>query len=155
MIDTSNYSKFFTFKELTNSASHAELVEQNRVDALLYVNSGKRLSKLLESVREILGNEPVKVNSGFRNTELNTAVGSKAVHSKHKIFEACDIKPSNMTVRQAFNKIKDAHSKGLLPDLRKVLEEGSWLHIEVSTSVGDYRGFFTSNDGNKTWTKEA
>jgi len=152
---TEGYSKFFTFEELTNSEGHQELVKQNRADAMKFVNSGKRLSKLAESIREILGNKPLKVNSGFRNQKLNKAVGSKSTNSAHTRFEAMDVRPTTMSIREAFGKLKDAKEKGLLPDLRKVLEEGSWLHIEVSMKLNDYRGFFISHDGNKTFEKVA
>lgn len=149
------FSKFFTFEELTDSEEHPELVPQNRIDAKKYINAGKRLSKLLESIREILGNEPIKVNSGFRNAKLNKAVGSKSKNSKHTLFEAVDIKPSNMSIREAFNKLIEAKRAGKLGDLRKVLEEGGWLHIEVSMSQDDYRGFFVSHDGNQTFIRVA
>ena len=149
------YSKFFTFEELTDSKDHPQLVEENRKLALKYVNSGKRLSKLCESIRDILGGKAIKANSGFRSPRLNVAVGSKAEKSKHKVFEAVDLNILNMTELEAFNKLKKAKEDGLLPDLRKVLMEGSWLHVEVSMSVGDYRGFFVSKDGNKTWEKVA
>jgi len=151
----SGYSKFFTFEELTDSEGHPELVKQNRIDAIKYVNSGKRLSKLAESIREILGGDAIKVNSGFRNDKLNKAVGSKSANSKHKVFEAVDLNILNMTESEAFKKLIKAKQDGLIPDLRKVLQEGSWLHIEVSMKVGDYRGFFVSKDGNKTWEKVA
>jgi hypothetical protein len=150
-----SFSKYFSFEELTDSAGHPEIVAQNRLDAKKYLLAGKRLSKLLESIRHILGDKPLKVNSGFRNSKLNKAVGSKSLNSKHTIFEAVDITPSNMSVKDAFNVLLEAHGEGLLPDLRKVLHEGSWLHIEVSMSVGDYRGFFVSHDGNKTFEKVA
>jgi hypothetical protein len=149
-----SFSKFFTFEELTNSTGHPDLVSLNRTDAMRYINSGKRLSKLLESIRGILGNKPLKVNSGFRNEALNKAVGSKSKASKHTVFEAVDITPS-MPIKEAFNALMNAHRAGLLPDLRKVLHEGTWLHCEVAMSVGDYRGFFVSKDGNKTFEKVA
>jgi hypothetical protein len=149
------YSKFFTFDELTDSEKHKHLVKENRQLALKYVNSGKRLSKLCETIREILGEKAIKVNSGFRSPKLNTAVGSKSKNSAHTRFEAVDLNILHMTEFEAFNKLKKAREDGLLPDLRKVLMEGSWLHVEVSMSVGDYRGFFVSKDGNKTWEKVA
>jgi len=60
-----------------------------------------------------------------------------------------------MTVREAFNIIEKAHTDGLLPDLRKVLEEGSWLHIEVAMNTKDYIGFFIGHDNNTRWEKVA
>lgn len=148
------FSEFFTFEELTDSKGHPELVKQNRDDAIKYAVAGKRLSKLLESIRHILGDKPLKVNSGFRNEALNKAVGSKSKASKHTVFEAVDITPS-MPIKEAFNALMNAHRAGLLPDLRKVLHEGTWLHCEVAMSVGDFRGFFVSHDGNKTFEKVA
>lgn len=149
------FSQFFTFNELTDSEDHPELVPQNRIDAKRYLLAGKRLSKLLESIRATLGNKPIKINSGYRNMRLNKAVGSKSTKSKHTVFEAADIKPTSMSIQSAFEKLIEAKKDGLLPGLRKVLQEGSWLHVEVSMSVGDYRGFFVSHDGNKTWEKIA
>jgi hypothetical protein len=148
------FSTYFSFEELTSSNSRPDLVPLNRTDAMRYINSGKRLSKLLESIRSILGNKPLKVNSGFRNEALNKAVGSKSKASKHTVFEAVDITPP-MPIREAFNALMNAQRAGLLPDLRKVLHEGTWLHVEVAMSVGDYRGFFVSKDGNKTFEKVA
>ena len=149
------FSNFFTFADLTYSASHQDLVSQNRIDANRYKLAGKRLSKLLESIRSVLGDKPIKVNSGYRNMKLNKAVGSVVTTSSHTRFEAADIVPTNMTINEAFEAIMKAHKDGLLPDLRKVLQEGTWLHVEVSMGVGDYRGFFVSKDGNKTWEKVA
>lgn len=149
------FSKYFTFEELTDSESHPNLVQHNRIDALKFQNSGKRLSKLLETIRHLFGNKPIKVDSGFRNPALNSAVGSIVPSSAHTRFEAADIVPSNMTITEAFNTLMEDHKAGLLPDLRKVLMEGTWLHIEVSMSNGDYHGFFVSHDGNKTWEKVA
>jgi len=149
------FSNFLTFAELTYSEGHPELVSQNRIDAKQYRLAGKRLSKLLESIRHILGDKPLKVNSGYRNEALNRAVGSKAKNSAHTRFEAADVVPSGMSIKEAFTALMNAKRGGLLPDLRKVLHEGSWLHIEVSMSIDDYRGFFVSKDGNKTWEKVA
>lgn len=147
------FSNYFTFAELTYSAGHPELVSQNRVDAQRYRLAGKRLSKLLESIRHILGDKKITVNSGYRNMLLNKAVGSKALKSAHTRFEAADIVPSGMSIKEAFTALMNAKRGGLLPDLRKVLHEGSWLHIEVSMAVDDYRGFFVSKDGNQTWER--
>jgi hypothetical protein len=149
------YSKYFTFEELTDSESHPNLVSQNRIDAVKYINSGKLLSKLLETIRHLFGDKPIKVDSGFRNPALNSAVGSIVPTSAHTRFEAADIVPSNMTIAEAFNTLIEDHKAGLLPDLRKVLMEGTWLHVETNIGVGDYHGFFISHDGNKTWERVA
>lgn len=155
MINTDGFSEHFSFEELTDSENHPNLVPQNRIDAKRYMLAGKRLSKLLDSIRHVLRDAPIKVNSGYRNMLLNKAVGSKAIASAHTRFEAADIVPSNMTINEAFKVLMDAKKGGLLPDLRKVLQEGTWLHVECAMSKDDYRGFFISHDGNKTWEKVA
>ena len=53
-----------------------------------------------------------------------------------------------------------AKEAGQLTTLKKVLQEGGWLHIEVLCrgDVGEgisFRGFFVSRDGNKTWERVA
>lgn len=145
------YSKYFSFNELTDSDSFPQLVEQNRKHAMQFQNAGKRLSKLLETVRHILGDKPLKVSSGFRNKELNIAVGSKAKDSSHQRFEAVDIVPNGMSIQEAFTALKMAHKGGLIPDLRKVIREDhkSILHIEVKMKADEETTFYTTSDNVK------
>jgi hypothetical protein len=145
---TSGYSKFFTFKELTNSNSFPELVKQNRIDAMKFVNSGKRLSKLLESIRGIW-NKAINVTSGFRNTTLNIKVGSLAKNSAHQRFEASDLlPPEGMTLEEFFDGIFQAHKDGLLPDLRKAIREDhrGICHVEVKMNAKEVTNFYTTNN---------
>ena len=79
------FSPYFSFAELTNSESHSELVSQNRIDATRYRLAGKRLSKLLESIRHILGDKPLKVNSGYRNMLLNQVFNFKIIAGRQMI----------------------------------------------------------------------
>jgi len=143
-----SYSKYFTFMELTDSDSHPELVVKNRADAIKYQNAGKRLSKLLESIRHILGDKSITVSSGFRNPELNLAIKSKAKNSKHTLFEAADIVPNGMSIKEAFTALIMAQKGGLLPDLRKVIREDhkGILHVEVKMSAQEEHSFYTTND---------
>lgn len=142
------YSTFFTFEELTDSNSFPELVEQNRKNAQQFQNAGKRLSKLLETVRHILGDKPLTVTSGFRNPSLNKAIGSKAKSSAHMRFEAADIVPNGMNIKEAFTALIMAHKGGLLPDLRKVIREDhkGILHIEVKMKADEETSFYTTKD---------
>ncbi len=145
-------AKFFTFNELTNSKSYPHIVQENRADAMQYLRSAKKLAQLLDEIREILGAKPIQVNSGFRNAKLNKAVGSKSDNSTHTKFEAVDIKPLNgLSIRDNFNKLLEAKKAGKLKNLRKVLEEGSWLHIEVISDGTYYRGFFIGHNNNTRW----
>lgn len=145
------YSIFFTFNELTDSKNHPELVGNNRKDAMKFVNAGKRLSKLMESIREVLGNTPIDVSSGFRNRLLNIAVGSKAKNSAHQRFEAVDASKKDMTIDEMFKHLIEAHKAGLLPDLRKVIREDhkGICHIEVKMKADEPTSFYTTKDNVK------
>lgn len=150
MIENSidGFSNYFTFAELTYSAGHPELVSKNREDAKQFIKAGKRLSKLLESIRHILGDKPLKVSSGFRNPALNKAVGSKAKSSTHMKFEAADTIPGGMSINEALKAIVNAQREGLLPDLRKAIREDhkGIIHIEVKMSPEEETTFYTTND---------
>ena len=148
-----SFSQYFSFLELTNSEHHPEMVSANRLDAKQYLLAGKRLSTLLESIRHILGDKPLKVTSGYRNARLNKAVGSVAKNSAHMRFEAVDIKPE-MNLKEAFNALIMAHKGGLIPDLRRVLIESSWLHIQVKMDASEPTEFYTTKD-NVNFTKVA
>ena len=146
-----SFSEYFTFKELTDSVSHPEMVAQNRLDAKQYLLAGKRLSKLLESIRHILGDKPLKVSSGYRNQRLNTAIGSKAKSSAHLKFEAADITPSGMSISEGLIALMTAQRGGLLQDLRKAIREDhkGIIHVEVKMDTSEPTAFYTTNDNIK------
>jgi hypothetical protein len=157
-IAATSFSKYFSFLELTDSKKHPTLVPQNRKDAMVYINAGKRLSKLLETIKlKVFASATIITSSGYRNEVLNHAVGSRQDGkdgrklSNHCKFEAVDIIPQGYTLKQSFDMIMSAYKKGLLPDLRKCIIEDvggkEWLHIEVSMSYGDFKGFLTTADG--------
>ena len=140
------FNKYFSFDELTDSANHKELVARNREDAVEYATIGKRLSELLGQIREILGNKPIKVTSGFRNEYLNKVVGSVAKSSAHLRFAAADIIPSGMSVNEAFGELILNRDK--LPELKKcIIEKNTWLHVEVKLSLNEEQQFYNSKDG--------
>lgn len=149
MLTADGFTDHFTFNELTDSGGHPDLVNQNRIDAQRYLLAGKRLSKLLDSVRVLFGNQPITVSSGFRNPALNKAVGSRATNSAHMRFEAADIIPSNMSVADGFNLLM--RSKDQLPDMRKAIIETvgtkKWIHIQVKMNASDSQDFYTTSDG--------
>ena len=147
------FSRYFTFEELTDSREHKHMVETNRIHAKTFISSGEKLSQLLQDIRAILGGKPIKVTSGFRDKFLNAAVGSKAKTSAHMRFEAADIQHSELSAIEAFYLIIENKEK--LPTLRKVILEQvgtKWLHIEVKTSESDTLAFYTTDDG-KTFIK--
>jgi hypothetical protein len=143
------FSKYFTFEAMTNSTSYPKAVDANRKEAVQFIKAGKRLSKMMESVRLFLG-VPLKESSGFRGKTL-TAMGKFSKTSVHTKFEALDVIPIGMSVDDAFEKVKA--NKHLFPDLRRVIKEKiggkEWLHFEVKMSADEPQVFAIMTDSIK------
>ena len=138
------FHKNFTFEELTRT-HHASLQQQNIKESMKYINAGKRLSKLLGSIREHYG-FALSVSSGYRCPDLNVKVGSKAKSSTHMKFEAADIIPIGKTAKQFYDWLQD--NAELFGDLRKAIYEShkGIVHIEVKMSVDEPLAFYTTGD---------
>lgn len=116
----------FTVAELTGT-NITELFAQNILYALDHFNELIRLAQFCEKVREILG-VPMRVTSGVRYEALNKIVGGTS-NSDHIKLLAVDFVPVNMTLKKAFDKIRNSN----LDYKQIILEKNSWIHI----SIGD------------------
>lgn len=117
---------------LSNNFSLAEFIESDTAMRLKIRNvpSPKVLERLrntaagMERVRDILGDVPILVSSGYRSPALNRAVGGSAT-SDHMDGDACDFRAP------AFGPpILICHAivkSGLRFD--QLIEEGTWVHI--------------------------
>ena len=134
---------------MTNSSKYPDTVEANRDEAIEYLDSGIKLSFLMEDIRLFLG-IPLIESSGFRGKTL-TKVGKFSKTSTHTKFEALDVVPIGMNAKDAFNRIRGYSDK--FPNLRKVILEKvsgkEWLHIEVKTNISDELVFYVTTDGKK------
>ena len=118
-----NLSPNFTIQEFIESDTAIRRKIRN-------IPSAKVLERLrntaagMERVREILGDVPILVTSGYRSPALNAAVGGSAT-SDHVDGDACDFKAP------AFGRpIEICHAlvkAGLKFD--QLIEEGTWVHI--------------------------
>lgn len=143
----------FTFKELTNSEEHPELVEANRESAKGFIKQLRYTAGTLEEIRDVV-KVRLKVSSGFRNNALNKAVGGSST-SGHTRGLCADIKPlDGMSVEEAFKLIQANRDK--CPSLKKCIYENigsrKWLHIETKTEASQPQQFFTTSNG-KTYTE--
>jgi putative chitinase len=66
----------------------AERLKINNQPTLSHERNLRRTMRLMEDVRKI-GNGPIKITSGYRNPELNRAVGG-VKDSDHALGHACD-----------------------------------------------------------------
>lgn len=126
-----NLSPHFTLEELTHSDVGARNGWDNTPSDKEVANL-RRLAGLLEKVKEALGGKPVMINSGFRNKQVNDAVGSKDT-SQHRIGCAADIRVPGMTPKQVISTCILAK----LPYDQIILEFDSWVHISVPNTETD------------------
>ena len=126
-------SEHFTFGEMTRT-NHRALITKNQIDAMRYVEDALiPLCQLLEKVRALHG-KPLIPTSGFRNHELNHAVGGH-VRSQHLKGQACDFVVSGVPLEDVWKAIRDAG----IP-LGQCLLEGysdsgqpSWIHLSLGS----------------------
>ena len=91
-------SPHFTLGEMTKSSSHPEVYNIPSHEAIANL---KRLCGWLEELRKRyngkygVGEEPIRINSGYRSPQLNRAIHGNA-NSNHMTGCACDIRVSGM-----------------------------------------------------------
>lgn len=112
-------SPHFTLQELTRSATAERLKIPNAFTAEVVENLQRLCTEVLEPLRAHL-KHPIKINSGFRSTALNKAVGG-VPNSFHTKGRAADIP-------------KYAGAIEFLKQLGKcaeVINEGTWIHVAL------------------------
>ena len=124
-------SEHLTLEEFINS----ETATRHNIDNTLpeeLLNTAKYTAlNLFEPIRALMG-APIKVSSGYRCEALNVAVRGVPT-SQHVKAEAIDMLPTNMTVREMFEKIKG--SDQVFDQL--ICEHDSSGHIWVHASIVD------------------
>lgn len=94
----------FTWAELTKGGSRVP------VNATV---TGRivQIARYLDKVREFLGNQPIRVTSGYRDPKSNRNVGG-ARDSRHMYGDAVDFWVEGMNVVDTFYKLKQYHTNG-------------------------------------------
>lgn len=117
-----NLSPNFTLEELTHT-DHREF--DNTPNDAEMANL-VRLAEFLEDVKVVLGGKPIIVNSAFRSSEVNRAVGSTD-KSQHRRGCAADIRVPGMTPDEVVKAIIDAG----LPYDQVIREFDRWTHVSI------------------------
>ena len=121
MMDDVRLSQHFTLAEFCNPGKYpANVPSTQQVANMIY---GCRL--LLEPAREAIGC-PIIINSGFRNSRVNTLVGG-VKNSQHLLGQAADIRPKDP---QQFQRLVAFLKTHALTD--QLLTGPGWLHISWS-----------------------
>jgi hypothetical protein len=105
---------FTSHREFDNTPNDAEIANLTR------------LAEFLETVKTVLGNKPIMINSAFRSKQVNDAVGSKD-SSQHRVGCAADIRIPGMTPNEVIQTImaSDIHYDQI------IREFDSWTHISI------------------------
>lgn len=119
--------KYFTINELTKSSTAQRLHIDNTPTQTVKDNLNKLIDNILDPLREQYG-QPIIVNSGYRCTKLNKAVGGTS-NSQHALGQAADIrtvsnsKESNKQLFELIRKLK-------LPFDQLINEYNfDWVHV--------------------------
>jgi len=131
---THQISANFTVEELLASdTAKAEDIENiPNWDAL--VQLVLLANNTLEGIRHICGDHPVLISSGFRNQQLNEAVGG-AETSAHMAGAAADFTiPAFGSVTEVIAKLKPYMAELEIDQL--IDEYGSWVHVGRAPSFG-------------------
>lgn len=118
-----NISKNFTLSEMTATSTGIE----NSPNAQQLNSLINLVEKILQPVRDLYG-KPITVTSGFRNEEVNRAVGG-AKTSQHMRGEAADIKCSDNAA--IFKLIKDNFLFDQLIWEKGNDKQPAWVHVSL------------------------
>ena len=116
-IEELTFSETATRKDIDNTPSD-EVLDN------LYITAME-----MENVRELLGNNPINVSSGYRCLELNTLLGSKPT-SEHILGKAIDFTCSNFG--DPYD-IVDAIFKSDIQYNQILCEYNKWCHVSFPT----------------------
>jgi putative chitinase len=123
-----NLSQHFTLSELTHTDHRALDNTPNEGE----IENLKRLAVLLEQVKTQLGGRPIMVNSAFRSSAVNAAVGSKDT-SQHRSGCAADIRVPGMTPDAVVRSVMTAGLPydQLIREFSDPIKGGGWTHISI------------------------
>ena len=134
-------SPHFTLGEMTKSSSHPEVYNIPSHEAIANL---KRLCGWLEMLRERynakygVGEEPIRINSGYRSPQLNRKIGGVAT-SNHLTGCAADIKVVGMEQLLRYATILIDYADESKQEFDELLVEKNrhgaiWLHFAVRPS---------------------
>lgn len=135
--------KYFTKREFEKSETADRLKINNSIPNELMLGLEELVDNLLDPLRESWGTE-IKINSGYRCPELNTAVkGSKT--SSHCYALAADIYPLGRDIKRFKEFVKDfLYARSFDQVIQEQTLDGKqqWIHISFKNCKGEQRRQF-------------
>jgi zinc D-Ala-D-Ala carboxypeptidase len=118
-------SKNFKLNEFTTSQTATRKGIDNTAPAPI-IERLRMLANTLEQVRTLLGDNSIRISSGYRCLALNRAIGSGDT-SAHVQGYAVDFTcPGFGTPKEVANKIAQSDIK-----YDQIIYEGTWIHLSV------------------------
>jgi hypothetical protein len=122
-------SEHFSLTELTASSTAVRLGIDNTPNGEI-ANNLSLLADQLETVRAMLGNKPMHIDSGYRCPELNAAVGG-AKDSAHLSGFAADFTCPDFGSPESI--VTALEAAGLKYD--QLIQEGTWVHVSFAPAM--------------------
>lgn len=120
-----NLSPHFNLHEFTYSDTAIRRGFENTPSSV-QIDNLRKVAALLEEVRELFGNKPVKVSSGYRCFALNHAIGG-VVDSAHLYGCAADFTVPGVPLWHVAQLIAEFK----LPFDQLIYEYGTWVHLGI------------------------
>ncbi len=118
-----NLSPHFTLQEMERSQTAIRHGISNKADARQMKALTDLCVNVLEPLRTLV-NKSINIQSGFRNSTVNSLVSGSST-SQHKKGEAADINVEGITPSELFDLIRNSS----LPYDQVIDEFSSWVHI--------------------------
>lgn len=131
----------FTLAEFTKSDT-ADRLKINNAPTPEHLQNMLKTAQGMEKVRSALMGKPVRVTSGYRNPELNAAVGG-VPNSDHALGWACDFQCDGFGTPY---QVALALSKSGIEFDQLIAEKGVWVHISFNPRM---RGELLTFDGRR------
>lgn len=117
-------TKHFSLEELTHS-DYAIKHQLGNIPSESSISNLKRLCELLEKIRQLLGDKPIKIYSGYRSYSVNLGVGGAST-SQHRTGCASDWVHSELSIKDCMARIVDSDI-----EYDQIILEPSWIHVSV------------------------
>lgn len=118
-------SEYFTLEEFVFSQTAA----RKTIDNL------KQLAAVLEAIRSLLGDQPIRISSGYHSPALNKAIGGARTSSHMRGLAVDFTAPHFGTVLQTAKKIAGS----TIAYDQVICEYGSWVHVGIVASGAAHR----------------
>lgn len=126
-----NLSKHFTLAEFCRSSMAARHGVSNELPIELYGNA-KATCEMLERIRRLAGDKPIRITSGYRSPRVNLLVGSKPT-SDHTQALAADIEPPEGMPLAVFAQALAGSmaSLGIGQLILEYPDQDGWVHVST------------------------